>query len=106
MKPLKIFTLPLECCITWKPLATKKLFIVRVIKFFNFSVSPWFTGWDKHRLHTKMQAKPDNQTKGSGVFITTAKAQLVVQLQKIGKPYGLPAPQQAVGNLLILFAAL
>ncbi len=80
VEALKIFALPFKRRIAWEPLATEKLFVVCVVEFLYYPVPPWFTYWDKYWLNTEMEAKPDNQPKGSGVFIATAKTQLVVQL--------------------------
>jgi hypothetical protein len=78
VEALKIFALPLQRRITWKPLSPKEFFIVSVIELFNYTVSPGFSNWNKDRLNTKIQAKPDYQTKGSGVLVTSTKAQFII----------------------------
>jgi hypothetical protein len=52
VKPLKILALTLESCIAWKPLSSKKLPTVRVVKVFNYAVSPRLPNGDKNRCNT------------------------------------------------------
>ena len=58
VKPLKIFTLPFQGAIAWKPLLPEKLFVVGVIETFNSTVSPRFANWNEYRLNAKMQTEP------------------------------------------------
>jgi hypothetical protein len=52
VKALKILALTLESCIAWKPLSSKKLSAVRVVKVFNDAVSPWFPDGNENRCNT------------------------------------------------------
>ena len=106
VKALKIFALALQGRVAREPLAPEKLFVVRIIELLDSTVSPWLCDGDKHRLNTKMQTKPNDHPWGSGMFMGAMKAQLVVQLKKVRKPYDLPASQQTGGNLTILFRSL
>jgi len=56
MKPLKIFTLPLQTQIALEPLAPEKLFVVCIVKVFNNSVPPRFSDRNKNRVNIKEQA--------------------------------------------------
>lgn len=84
----------------------EKLATVRFVEALNHGVAPGLGYWDEHRLDAKVQAHPDDQTRGARIAVAAAKAQFVVKEQKIRKPDDFPAAQQAAGNLPILFGAL
>ena len=42
----------------------------------------------------------------TGVPIAAVETQFIVKLQKIRRPYGLPGPDQAGGDLPVLFRSL
>lgn len=93
VEALKILTLPLQRSVTWEPLSPEKFFIVRVIELFNYTVSPRFCDWNKYRLNTKIQTKPDYQAEGSGIFVASPEAQFIIKLEIAWKPYCLPSSE-------------
>ncbi len=51
MKPLKILALSLKGRVTWKPLSSEELPVVRVVKAFNDAVSPRFPYGNENRCN-------------------------------------------------------
>ena len=106
MKSLKILALPLERCITGKPLPPIKIFVVGIIETLDHAVPPWLFDRDEYRGHPIVQTQPDHQAEGSRITVAASKSQGIVHLQKVRHPHGLPAPHEAVGGLLVFFAPL
>ncbi len=106
MKSLKILTLSFQHRITFKPLSAEKLLVISIVKLFNYAVTPGFTRWNKNRLNTKVKAKPNNQTRRSGVAVTSSKTEFIVELKEVRQSDCFPASEQAAGNLSIVFGSL
>jgi len=54
MKSLEILALPLERCITGKPLPPIKIFVVGIIETLDHAVPPWLFDRDEYRGHPIM----------------------------------------------------
>jgi hypothetical protein len=87
-------------------LAPKKLLVVSVVEAFDHAVAPGFRGRDEHGRNAKVQAQPDDQTRGARIAVAAVKTQFVIKEQKIRQPHDLPAAQQTSSDLLIGFGAL
>jgi len=106
VKPLKMFALPLECCIALKPLSSEELFVIGIVKAFNDTVSPRLSDGDEHRGDAKMQTCTNHQTKGAWISVAPSEHQSIVQLKEIRHPDSLPGAQEAAGDLPVLLTAL
>jgi hypothetical protein len=91
MKPLKVLALSLKGRVAWKPLSSEEFLIVRVVKAFNNAISPWLPDGNKNRSNAIEEAQSNYQAKGSRISVTTAKTQLIVQLQEVWHSHRLPA---------------
>ena len=56
MKPLEIFTLPLERRIAREPLTSVKLLVIGAVKAFDNPVAPRLSDRDEYRRNAKVQA--------------------------------------------------
>jgi hypothetical protein len=83
-----------------------KLFIVRIVKSFNGSITPGLTDRDKDRLYAKIKAEPNDQTGRPWVAVTSSKAEFIVKLKEVWQPDRFPASQKAGGDLTIFFGSL
>lgn len=92
--------------VAFEPLPAEKFLVVCVVEALDHGVAPGFRNRDEHRLHAKVQAQPDDQTRGAWIAIAAAKTQFVIKEQIIRRPCSFPAAQQTAGDLLVRFGAL
>ena len=103
---LEIPGLGSEVTVTPKPLGPEETPVIGVIKAFDRSITPRFSNRDEDGLDPQRETESENNPKGAGVAIAPTKTQLVVELEKVGHPHGLPASDQALGNGLIVLGSL
>lgn len=106
MMELEIPGLGLEMAVTPKPLDSKETLVIGVIKAFDRSITPRFPNRDEDGLDPQRETKSENNPKGAWVAIAPAEGQLVVELQNVGHPHGLPASDQSLGNSLVVLGSL
>ena len=106
MMELEIPGLGSEVTVTPKPLDSKETLVIGVIKAFDRSITPRFSNRNEDGLDPQSETKSENNAKGAREAIAPAETQFVVELEKIGHPHGLPASDQALGNGLVVLAAL
>ena len=103
---LEIPGLRSEVTVTPKPLDSKETLVIGVIKAFDRPITPRFSNGDEDDLDPQRETKSENHPKGARIAVAPTESQFVVQLEKIGHPHGLPASDQALGNGLVVLAAL
>jgi hypothetical protein len=106
VEPLKILALSLEIGITWKPLPPEKLFVIGIVEALYDPIAPRLSDGNKHRSNAVEEAQFDHQAKGARVTVAAPKHQRIVQLKEVRYPNGLPALQEASGDLPVLLAPL
>ena len=106
MMELEIPGLRSEVTVTPKPLDSKETLVIGVIKAFDRPITPRFSNGDEDDLDPQRETKSENHPKGARIAIAPAESQFVVELEKIGHPHGLTASDQALGNGLVVLAAL
>lgn len=106
MIELEIPGLGSEVTVTPKPLDSKETLVIGVIKAFDRSITPRFSSRNEDGLDPQRETKSENNPKGARVAIAPAESQLVVELEKVGHPHGLPASDQSLGNRLIVLGSL
>jgi hypothetical protein len=106
MMELEIPGLGSEVTVTPKPLDSKETLVIGVIKAFDRSITPRFPNRDEDGLDPQRETKSENNPKGAWVAIAPTESQLVVELQNVGHPHGLPASDQSLGNSLVVLGSL
>ena len=106
MMELEIPGLRSEVTVTPKPLDSEETLVIGVIKAFDRSITPRFSNRDEDGLDSQRETESENNPKGAGVAIAPAESQLVVELQNVGHPHGLPASEQSLGNSLVVLGPL
>jgi len=94
-----------EVTVTPKPLGPEETPVIGVIKAFDRSITPRFSNRDEDSLDPRERQSLRTIPK-ERVAIAPTKTQLVVELEKVGHPHGLPASDQALGNGLIVLGSL
>ena len=95
-----------EVAVTPEPLSSEETTVIGVIKTFDRSITPRFSNRDEDGLDSQRETESENNPKGTRVAIAPTKTQFVVELEKVGHPYGLPASDQPVGDSLVVFGSL
>lgn len=106
VEELKVLGLRLELSVTPKPLGSEESSIIGIIEALHNSITPRFSFRDEDNFDPHQQTEPEDDAKGSGVTIASPKAKLVVDLEKVWDPNGLPAADQAQSHGLVVFASL
>jgi hypothetical protein len=106
MMELEIPGLGSEVTVAPKPLDSKETPVIGVIKAFDRSITPRFSNRDEDGLDPQKETESENNPKGAGVAIAPTKTQFVVELEKVGHPYGLPASDQPLGNSVVVLGSL
>jgi len=106
MMELEMSGLGSEVTVTPKPLDSKETLVIGVVKAFDRSITPRFSDRDEDGLDPQRETKSENNPKGARVAIAPAESQLVIELQNVGHPHGLPASDQSLGNSLIVLGSL
>lgn len=106
VKELEAFGLGSEMAIATKPLGSEEPSVIGIIEALHGSITPRFSNGDENHFDTQQKTEPQDNAKGSGVTIAPAKTELVVDLEKVGHPHGLPTANQAQSHGLIVFSPL
>jgi hypothetical protein len=106
MMELEMSGLGSKVTVTPKPLDSKETLVIGAIKAFDRSITPRFSNRDEDGLDPQRETESENNPKGARVAIASTKTQFVVELEKVGHPYGLPASDQPVGDSLVVFGSL
>jgi hypothetical protein len=106
MEELKILGLGSEMPIAAKPLGPEESPVIGVIKALHNSITPRFSYRDEDHLDPQKQTEPEDNAKGTGITIASAKTELIVDLKKVGHAHGLPTADQAQSYGLVVFSSL
>jgi hypothetical protein len=106
MMELEIPGLGSEVTVTPKPLDSKEALVIGIIKAFDRSITPRFSNRNEDGLDPQRETESENNPKRPWVAIASAESQLVVELEKVGHPHGLPASDQPLGDGLIVLGSL
>ena len=106
MMKLEIPGLGSEVAVTPKPLDSKETLVIAAIKAFDRSITPRFSDRNEDSLDPQGETESENNPEGPWVAIAPAESQLVVELEKVGHPHGLPASDQPLGDGLIVLGSL
>lgn len=106
VEELEVLGLGPEVTIASKPLCSKESPVIGVIKALHGSITPRFSYWDEDHLDPQQQTEFEDNAEGTGITIAPTKTELVVDLKKVGYPYGFPAADQALSHGLVVFSSL
>jgi hypothetical protein len=90
MEDLKVLGLGSEVTIAPKPLGSEESSVIGIIKALHSSVTPRFFYRDEDHLDPQQQTDSQDNAKGTGITIASAKTELVVDLEKVGHSHGPP----------------
>ena len=94
VEELEVPGLGSEVAIATKPLGSEEFPAIGIIKAFHHSIAPWFPDWDEDHFDPQQETKLEDNAKGTRVTIAPAKAQSVVELEKVGGHHGPPTTDQ------------
>ena len=106
VEELKVLGLGSEMPIAAKPLGPEEPPVIGVIEALHNSITPRLSYWDEDHLDSQKQTHPQDNAKGTGVAIASAKTELVVDLEKVGHTHRLPTADQAQRHGLVVFSSL
>ena len=106
MMELEVPRLGSEVTVTPKPLDSKKTLVIGIIETFDRSITPGFSNRDEDSLDSQQQTESEDDAKGPRVTIAPTEAKFVVELNKIGHAHSLPAPDQPMGDGLVVLGSL
>jgi len=106
MEELKVLGLGSEMPIATKPLGSEEPPVIGVVKALHNSITPRLSYRDEDHLDPQKQAYPQDNAKGTGVAIASAKTELVVDLKKVGHAHRVPTADQAQSHGLVVLSSL
>ena len=106
MEELKILGLGSEMPIAAKPLGSEESSVIGIIEAFHNSITPGFSYRDEDYLDPQQKTDSEDNAKGTGITIASAKTELIVDLKKVGHTHRLPTADQAQSHGLVVFSSL
>ncbi len=106
VEEFKVLGLGPEVAIAAKPLGSEESSVIGVIKALHDSITPRFSYRDEDHFDPQQKTDSEDNAKGTGVTIASAKTELVVELKKVGHAHSLPTGDQAQSHGLVVFSSL
>jgi hypothetical protein len=106
VKELKVLGLGSKLAITPKPLPSKKLPVVGVIKALHNAIAPGFSDRDEDHLDAQRKTKSEDDAKGARVAIASTETEFVVDLEEVRDSHSLPTADQSQSHSLVVFSPL
>ena len=104
MEDLKVLGLGSEVTIAPKPLGSEESSVISIIKALHSSITPRLSYRYEDHFDSQQKTEFEDDAKIARITIAPTKTELVVDLKKVGYPYGFPAADQALSHGLVVFS--